>query len=135
VDVVASASKWRNNLLFQKDGNVKIKFGNLISVEQANALAYVSGLIEADPLFKDAPNKDFSIASESRAKDAALPDTGLTFDVYAAYLADFGVPINIDIAGRARPASAGWDIGAYEGSSSKFKISAPSGEKYLGPER
>ena len=127
VDMVASASKWRNNLLFQKDRPVKLKFGGDISVDQANALDFASGLIEADPQFTDAPNKDFSIASGSRAEDAALPATGLTVDVYAAYLADFGVPINVDITGRTRPAGAGWDIGAYEGSSSKPRIPKPLG--------
>lgn len=49
------------------------------------------------------------------AGDATIDAGDLISDVYATYLANFGVDIKLDKAGNARPVTtADWDIGAYE---------------------
>ena len=113
----------RNNLLYQEGGAAKLRFGHsYYTTSGANALNFVSGLIEANPQFTNAANNNFSILTGSRAKDAGLAAANLTFDVYAAYMADFGVPINVDKNGLVRPQGTKWDIGAYEFSTLQVKV-------------
>jgi Right handed beta helix region len=104
-----------NNLLFQSGSQAKVRLGNhYFTTDSANALTYVSGLIEANPLFGDTSIKDFSITSASPAKNAALSPQNLQMNVYAAFLNEFGVPLNVDKSGIIRPQGSNWDIGAYE---------------------
>ena len=127
----------RNNLLYQSGGAASIAFGDAnYTTSTANALSNIDGLIEGDPLFVNVgtstETRNLAVQASSPAKDVGLVDTKLTFDVYAAYLAEFGVPINVDFADSARPAGMGWDIGAYEVFSIQTKnISTPSGLRII----
>ena len=78
VDFSALASIWRNNLLFQKDGNARLRIGGDISVTQANALSYVSGLIEGDPQFTNPAAKALSDATSRPKLVPALRIKGAT---------------------------------------------------------
>jgi hypothetical protein len=131
IDLAAQYSVIRNNLLYQEGGSARLGLGNShYTTSAANALAYVTGLIEADPQFADPARKDFSILAGSLAKDAALAPEALTFDVYGAYMRDFGIPINVDKTGTTRPQGNKWDIGAFEfPTSASNKVPKPSGVK------
>lgn len=126
-----------NNLLYQNVGAASIMMSSTaFTTATANALPNVDGLIEADPLFTETgtspANRVLSIKAMSPAKDAGLADTKLALDVYAAYLADFGVPINVDITRGLRPEGAGWDIGAYEVNAvHDRRVPTPSGLKVI----
>ena len=59
--------------------------------------------------FVDAIGKDFRLLAGSPAVDA-----GITSSVYATYAALYGIHLNVDCAGTARPQAVTWDIGAIE---------------------
>jgi len=65
---------------------------------------------EADPLFVDAANGNFRLASS----DSRAVDSGGLSAVYAEFENLYGLDIAKDIDGRSRPFGNGWDIGAFE---------------------
>ena len=65
--------------------------------------------IEADPLFVDAANNNFSLQPESPAIDA-----GIASEVCQTFFDLYGINISKDFIGNSRPQGSAWDIGAYE---------------------
>jgi len=64
---------------------------------------------QGDPLYVDVENYDLRVAAESDAID-----NGTTSDIYDLFYEYYGVNIEIDRFGTARPQNGTWDIGAYE---------------------
>lgn len=64
-----------------------------------------------DPLFINAAANDFSLQSNSPAKDAGTTTEHLA---YTSFFSRYGIDISKDIDGKPRPLGKGWDIGAYE---------------------
>lgn len=65
------------------------------------------------PNWVDPNHHDFHLGAESPAIHAGTAD-GVVDIVYDRFEELYGIDIRKDIAGRARPAGGGWDIGAYE---------------------
>ena len=77
--------------------------------------------IDSDPLFVDTNSDNYQLQSNSPAIDADSLS-----DVYATFNNLYGVSINYDIAGIARPQNSLWDIGAYEYAESGTDIISPA---------
>jgi len=119
IDSLPDLSVIRNNLLYQDGGSASLLLGaTAYTVTTANALSYVDGLIEGDPVFVDEGTdeltRNLAIQTTSPAKNAGLAAASLTLDVYAEFLADNSMSIAVDYNGGERPADTDWDIGAYE---------------------
>jgi hypothetical protein len=105
-----------NNIFYQSGEEVRIIWGGggptyNVSEFQLNT-GKGTGCLEADPLFADATNNDFSLQASSPAID-----TGIDHFIYQQFQISFGIDIRLDYDGDLRPQGLAWDIGAYEGSS------------------
>ncbi len=82
------------------------------SYMQATALQEAHG-IAADPLFVSPGAQNFAIQTGSPCKNTSVegPVGDTAYDAFAAY---FGLTIEKDFLGGARPSGAAWDMGAFE---------------------
>ena len=106
----------RNNITHQSAGIEKIKWGSTVySLAEFNSVTgQGSNSSTLYPLFVDSNNDDFNVMATSPAIDAGLNNNQLSTDVYTLYESTFGVKINVDAIGLARPQGDLWDIGAIE---------------------
>lgn len=68
-----------------------------------------TGNVQGTPDYVNAAGANFVLDTGSPGIGANALDA-----IYAEYLADFGVSIQVDINGLARPQAGGWSIGAFE---------------------
>lgn len=125
-----------NNIFNQSSGSVKISIPGEVPMNsvQLNASSYGSGNQDVDPQFVNPNSPDFSIASTSPAINKGLPATALKSNVFAKYMADFGVGISFDANGVPRPQEEACDIGALEFvPKGNLGISVPKGLKVEKP--
>jgi hypothetical protein len=117
----ADQSTLRNNLFYQDQGSIQIRWGSSSVYDVAgfqNAFpGQCAGCLAADPQFVDSASSNFNLKEDSPAVD-----TGVLSTVYEAYSNTFNLNISKDLAGRVRPQDGKWDIGAFE-----FGIGADSG--------
>ena len=94
-------------------GTVRIVWGDgidrTVSGFQTQFPGEGSGLVEGDPIFVNAATADFHLQSSSSAISA-----GLTHAAYSTFFSLYGLSIEVDKAGIARPQGPAWDIGAFE---------------------
>jgi len=106
-------SLFYNNFFSQEieEGDVRIQWGDLTgNLETFESLTEAAqNNIEADPLFVNASNSDFSLQSGSSAIDA-----GIESGVYDTFYDLYGIDIRKDLEGKVRPPGSAWDIGAFE---------------------
>ena len=101
---------------YTPEGTIKLRWGSgdYEGLESFQAsVGQCLNSIEADPLFTDPANNDFSLQQGSPAIDSAT-NAGKVQEVMDKYYNTFGVSIQVDIEGTPRPQGSGWDIGAYE---------------------
>ncbi len=108
----AAASTLSNCLLYQGGSDARIRWGggvvySLPAFQAAFGLG--AGCGTADPLFGEPSRGDYSLRAGSPAIDA-----GIVSSVYATYEGLYGVRLNADCAGVARPQGFACDIGAFE---------------------
>lgn len=106
------AEKVKNNLFpasprFSLDSLLRTSVASMEADDPTNRHDNQSG---NDPLFTDAPNANFRIATNSPAKDAGV----IYSDVYATFQSLYGIDIRKDFYGVTRPQNGVWDIGATE---------------------
>jgi hypothetical protein len=110
---VAGASAMKNNVFHEA---ARLKWGSNTARTLAQFKTAFSpkgdGCLEADPDFLDAEAGNFDLAATSPAISA-----GCESDVYEVFKTTYGLDIQVDMKGRARPAGPAWDIGAYEAQS------------------
>ena len=94
----ALPSNLLQNNLFSGNGGIVNKSGLKTAVNVVNSLSYATGNIEADPLFTDSSNDDFSLSENSPAIDAA----------------SLGSASPGDFIDTVRPQGPAADIGAFE---------------------
>lgn len=108
----ARASVLSNDLFYQGDGYIQIRWGSAraytLTVLRARA-GLGNGCLVGDPLFVNVAGQDWRLAAKSPAVDA-----GIACEVYAAFERLYGLRIDVDWLGRPRPRGAGWDVGAFE---------------------
>jgi beta propeller repeat protein len=108
-----------NNLFYRTTGQIRIKWADATYNSVASFISGEptkgSGCIEADPLFTDPANYDFTLQSTSPAIDAGT-SSGIVQQAFDTFQTLYGIDIRKDIDGNPRVAP--WDIGVYEGSSS-----------------
>jgi len=75
-----------------------------------------------DPKLASPATGDYRPQAGSPAVDAGIPSAA-----YDAFQSRYGLSIAVDHAGRARPAGAAWDIGAFEYSASAASARRPEG--------
>ena len=109
VEALKNSSTGSNNL-FGLNSRIKIGSSSTYSYDQ---VGWPNGLQSGSPGFIDQVGGNYNIAVDSPAKDA-----GALYQVYSVYQQRYGIDIAKDIAQRPRPQGAGWDIGAYEYSTS-----------------
>jgi hypothetical protein len=100
-----------NNLFYEPSGQTRIRWYDRtydLTQFQSNT-GKGQGCLEADPLFVNSKNNDFSLQAGSPAIDA-----GVEASVYQLFQDTFGIDIQVDRNGRPRPHGSAWDIGAYE---------------------
>ncbi len=98
------------------EGVIKLKWGsdNYEGLESfQTSIGQCLNCIEADPLFADSGNYNFSLNSRSPALDSGT-NAGIVQEVMQKYYETFGESIEFDIEGNPRPQGNSWDIGAYE---------------------
>ncbi|MFA5060712.1 MAG: right-handed parallel beta-helix repeat-containing protein [Candidatus Pacearchaeota archaeon] len=104
-----------NNLFYKENGDLQIRWGGATYNDMSSfqtATGKCSGCINANPLFVDAPNLNFSLQPSSPAIDSS--DNNLIESLNNLYHSLWGVDISVDYNNLPRPQGAGWDIGAYE---------------------
>jgi hypothetical protein len=79
------------------------------TLAQLQALGQESHALIGDPVFLDAPNGNFALSDLSPAAFANVRSAA-----YDAFFALFGVAIDVDITGAARPATGARRMGCYE---------------------
>jgi hypothetical protein len=115
IDLSSTALLANGNLFYDDGGAIKIKMASTTYNETTfNATAYGDGNLAGDPLYTNPASGDLSILTGSPSKDAGIAPSSLVLDVYATYLAEFGVSLEFDRLGASRPFNTTWDIGAYE---------------------
>ncbi len=114
IDDAATAreSVLSNNLLYQDDGDIRIRWGTA----RPSSLAVLrvrtgqgGGCVAGDPRFENVTGKDWRLAAGSPAIDK-----GAECEVYSTFEKLYGMKINVDFAGVVRPQGTAWDIGAFE---------------------
>ncbi len=109
-----------HNLVYQPGGSARIKWNSQIasstlpSAESAHPTEIHSN-VEADPLFVDENNKNYSL----NANSPAIGNADSTSSVYDTFFNTYGIDIRKDINGNTR---SSWDIGAFEFSSSLIEL-------------
>ena len=68
-----------------------------------------TGLVEGDPLFVNVGGNDYHLQLSSPAIDA-----GVVHSAYSTFFSLYGLSIQVDKEGIARPQGPAWDIGAFE---------------------
>lgn len=112
---VVEASHFRHNLLWNNSGALEVELGDrqnrgtVSSTEELQLLLPGESNLVADPRLLD----DHSVDVTSPAVDGGVLDDTMRATLQL-YLDTFGVSLDIDRAGVARPQGASWDIGASE---------------------
>lgn len=71
--------------------------------------AYQTNGLDSDPLFTNAGANDYTLQGTSPAIGAAVEGTA-----YDDFFSRYGISIQYDLAGNARPQGGSWDMGAFE---------------------
>lgn len=104
---------WRmeNNLLYEGGQAERVRFqGQVYSIAQVEQiLGRGANNLNADPLFINPAEANFAIPLLSPAVDRGIAD-----EVYQTFAALYGVSLEFDIGGTARPQAAAFDLGAFE---------------------
>ncbi len=102
-----------NNIIYQPDGDVKIRWGSstIQNVSQFEASYPGAGQnnLETEPLLQNPAGDNYGLQLSSAAIDA-----GIVSSVYQTFFDNYGLNINSDRNGTTRPIGNGWDIGAFE---------------------
>ena len=113
VAAVADASEMHHNLLHQTGGSIRIRWDGIHTTLAAFQAGTGQGAecLEADPQFVAAGEGDFHLAPTSPVVDA-----GTVYAAYQTFLDLYGIDIDVDYEGVARPAPPTdvWDLGAFE---------------------
>lgn len=107
----SAASSVLNTILYNPNG-IRVNWNGSTQTSLSGFISYSgtgAGCLDADPLFVDPVSFDFSLQNLSPAKDS-----GISQAVYALFSSRYGMGIENDIAGNARPYNLAWDMGAYE---------------------
>jgi len=111
----ATNSEVRNNLFYQNGDPIRIRWasGAQRSLPDFEAAFPANGSdnVDADPLFVGPGSDDFHLLAGSPAIDAGAAPVP---DVYTTFFNLYGIDIQIDADGAARPQGGVFDIGAYE---------------------
>jgi hypothetical protein len=105
----ADISTMHHNLL---EGMVRIRWASRVYDLAAFQSAFRGqglGSVNANPLFRDASNKDFRLQAASPAVNAGTADS-----VYSTFFTLYGIDLSKDIVGTPCPQGAKYDMGAYE---------------------
>ncbi len=113
VGTTAAASSVMSTLFYQGGDPARIRWGTgtVYSLPgfQAAFGSQTAGCLTGNPVFADAAAGNYRLLAGSPAIDK-----GIVSGVYATYQQLYGLNINVDYAGTARPQGAGWDMGAFE---------------------
>ena len=94
-------------------GMVRIVWGDgvdrTVSGFQAQFPGEGTGLLERDPLFVNAVGNNYHLQLSSPAIDA-----GVIHTAYSMFFSLYGLSIQVDKDGIARPQNSAWDVGAFE---------------------
>ncbi|MEJ2702376.1 MAG: right-handed parallel beta-helix repeat-containing protein [Sedimentisphaerales bacterium] len=114
---LADRTPIENNLFHRSSGTIAIKWADATYYSLAdfinNEPGKGVGCIEADPLFMDAANADFSLQASSPAIDAGA-SSGAVQQAFTTFEQLYGIDIRKDTSGNLRPQGSEWDIGAHE---------------------
>jgi len=111
-----------NNIGRTKDVRNELYFDS--TAVRITGFTPVDSLIGVDPLFTDFSGEDYSITTDSPAKDAGYAPSA--YDVFYSF---YSLDIKKDILNLDRPQGAAWDIGAYEyvNSGPSLTVTSPNG--------
>ena len=107
----ASTNYYFNNLAYDTGANPRFRIVDTVYSESTVPGGVGTGNVTGDPLFADAGNNNYSLATGSPAIDAGL-SSGTVDTIYDLYYSTFGVDIRKDIEGNHR--SGIWEIGTNE---------------------
>ncbi|MCF6269801.1 MAG: right-handed parallel beta-helix repeat-containing protein [Melioribacteraceae bacterium] len=109
---IAGVSELNNNLFWQKDAPVFIKWGSEFIMKSTSDfnefLGGVNNLIE-NPYFEDVSRNNFNLLPNS-----AAINKGVSHTTYNKFFELYGIDIKFDFSGTKRPDTLNWDIGAFE---------------------
>ena len=100
-----------NNLFYQPNGTAQINWGGSnYTLEQFKTnTGKGNNCIEANPLFRDTINYDFSLQNNSPACNS-----GIVSSLYALYESNYNLDIAVERNHVSRPQGSSWDMGAFE---------------------
>ncbi|MBW2263383.1 MAG: hypothetical protein JRG91_15570, partial [Deltaproteobacteria bacterium] len=114
---VAEASELVSNLFWQDGSTLTVRWGTSHTIGSSSDFSSLTGGTVAgnevgDPLFADDGAGDFVPGSGSPAVD--MGDASIVEAVCADFTSRYGLDIQVDLDGVARPQGAGWDAGPHE---------------------
>jgi len=110
---VAAGTTFDYNLIYQSTGKARIGWNstteNNVEMFKQTIGKCANCPTENDPKFANVAMGNFRVVGDSPVINA-----GVAHPIFATFYARYGIDIQQDIDGTARPQGVGWDIGAYE---------------------
>ncbi len=109
---IAGVSELNNNLFWQEDTPVIIKWGSEFVMKSTSDFKEFTGGVNnliGNPYFVDVSRNNFNLLPNSRAIN-----NGVSHTVYDKFYKLYGINIKLDISKTIRPKASKWDIGAFE---------------------